>query len=285
AKAIVGKMVDTAVTSAAATATDSLLGSKASSVAGLVGATPPALEATCPAGTVMVPTSGFGAPVAPLPSPGGMIVSAAKKKLTKLPDSTPPAAAGAAAFTCLTAEQAAAHYSQSSPPAPGAGSAVGAALAATPQGMLVTGAIAAAPMAGKGIKALNSRFGSGVKKENVIRDLARGRLQLKSVAFIEGSDALKEGFAAELAFIAEALPSVEGNFILTIAPESDGTSPPDTVMVRRRLVKLATQLQAAGIPEARVSVAAGLQASLTSKPSKPGAARVEITRLPEEPRQ
>ena len=287
AKAIVGKMLDTAATSAAATATDSLLGSKASSVAGLIGAAPAPAEASCPPGTVMVPTAqGAAAPAAPIASPGGLIVGLAKKKLAKKPDSTPPAAASAPPFSCVTAEQSAAQNAQPAAGAtPSAGSMVGAALAATPQGMLVTGAIAAAPMAGKGVKALGGMLGRGVKKDNVIRDLGRGHLQLKTVRFIEGSDALKEGFETELGFIAEALSSVEGNFIITIQPESDGKSPPDTVMVRRRLVKLATHLQVAGIPETRVSVEAGLVASLTSNPSKPKDVRVEIARVPEEPKQ
>ncbi len=313
-KALAARMADTAVTSAASTAADTLLGSRGAAVASLVGGGQASTSSGCPQGLVMVSTATGGGTPAAAPSSGAAIVGVAKKKMFgKGVDSTPPAASPAASFTCVTAEQAEAMQgAQPGPSSPassaapssvlsavasggavgsGASSSAGASGAASvasgvgsmmggKQGMLVGGAAAAAPLAGRGLKALGGMFGrGGPSREHIVRDLARGRLQLKSVRFIEGSDALKEGFENELALIAEALQSVEGAFFLVIPPESDGRTPPDTVMARRRLMKLATYLQVAGIPESRVSVASGLAASLESRPAKPGEARVEIVRL------
>jgi outer membrane protein OmpA-like peptidoglycan-associated protein len=303
-KALVGKIADTAMTTAASTATDSLLGAKAAPVAGLLGAGP-APAPSCEAGLVFVP-SPAAATAQPSPSAGSQIVNAARKRIGKS-DSTAAAAPPASAQvqgTCVTAEQAAAMQGAAPPAQAASGSAEASAAPAAPgngmpsipgglgslgdgkKGMIVGGAVAAAPLAGKGLRKLGGMFGrGGPSRETVIRDLGRGRLQLKSVRFIEGSDALKEGFEPELSLIAEALQSVEGQFMLTVQGEADGKSAPDTVMVRRRLVKLATYLQVAGIPEGRVSVAGGLEASLTGKPAKPGDARVEVVRIPAEQKQ
>ncbi len=256
--------------------------------------------ATCPAGTMMVPAAGPANTASA--SIGRSMAGAAKAKLFGKkgePETARPDTSAAAQYVCATPEQVAAM--QSPPPAAGAPpvqatsaspnagvtsagaqvvqSGVGSVISGKGKGALIGGAIAAAPLAGRGAKALGSMFGrGGPSREGVIKDLAKGRLQLKTVRFIEGSDALKEGFEAELALLAEALQSVEGAFGVSLAAESDGRSEPDTAMVRRRLAKLSAYLEMAGVPGNRLSVT-GARPGPAARPTKPGEARVEIVRV------
>src|SRR5262245_22273247 len=271
AKAVAGKIVDTAATSAATMAADSLLGTRGAAMTQALSAAQLAQVAqaaqlaagtlpNCAAGTIPVPVAvggpsptGAGAvasaasalgSIPSVPTPGGLLVGVAKKKLfgfgrkkdtTQTTAASAPAAAAAATvnaaagraqYQCMTVEQAQAYSQAASNGANAAmmsalaGSAANAAgnqaaanaqkdvmktaaataLAGSPAGMMMTGAAAAAPTAGKALHALGSRFGrGGQNKEGMQKDLAKGRLELGSIKFAPGSDAPAEGFEQTLA--------------------------------------------------------------------------------------
>lgn len=280
----------------------------------------------CAAGMVLIPAS-LANPAATspasaatgmsgvpsLPSPTGLLVSAAKKKLLKKGDSVPPAAGAtttaqtASPFLCVTPVQAQAYLQSaqaasaattvSSPEQAAAAqkaamkSVVATAFAATPQGMLVSGAAAAAPTAGNAVKSLAGRFGRGDSKENMIRDLRQGRLQLKGIRFVNASDEMADGFEQSLAMLADALQSVDGQFALVVLAESDGKSAPDTATARRRAARVVAHLQLAGIGADRLVIADDAVGAHTpggrtlgthiaaSKPPKMSEARVELVRV------
>lgn len=260
-------------------------------------------------------TSGASMPSIPaIPSATGLLAGAAKNKLLKRGDSAAPAAAPAAAgtgsaspFICVTPAQAQA-YLQAMQTASAASaiqspeqaaaaqkaamkSVVTSALAATPQGMLVTGAVAAAPTAGNAVKSLAGRFSRGDSKDGMIHDLRQGRLQLKSIHFVSGSDEMADGFEQTIAVLSDALQSVDGQFALVVLPESDGKSAPDVETARRRMANLAAHLQLAGIGADRVVVADEAIGAHTpggrtlgahiagDKSPKVGDARVELVRV------
>ena len=285
----------------------------------------------CASGLVLIPASlakpsdaspaanavGAVSAVRSIPSPTGLLVGAAKNRLLKKGDSAPPSLPAPAAspgtapsslFVCVTPARAQAFLQaaqtasgSTAPPSPEQGvaaqkdamkSAVASALAVTPQGMLVSGAVAAAPTAGRAVKSLAGRFGrGGESKESMVRDLQRGRLQVKGIRFVPGSDEMAEGFEQSIALLADALQSVDGQYALVVLAESDGKSPPDTETARRRMAKLAAHLQLAGVGPDRLVVADDaigvrtpggrtLDAHVAaSKAPKPGDARVEIVRV------
>lgn len=311
-KNVAAKLLDTAATSAASVAADSLLGtSSGAAVAGYVGGGASASSAvpTCSPGQVLYLVA-FGAPsgaqavgMPGVPSAGSMLVGAARKRLSNKPTDSAGAMAAAAPaavpsgpqYACGTAEEATAsmqaqqqaqqaQQAQNAGAQSGAPGGAGAVLGATPAGMLVTGAVAVAPMAMKGAKALGNRFGLTASVETMIRDLARGRLRLKGIKFVEGTDAVYPGFENEIAMLAEALQTVEGQFVLNVPAEGDGKSEPDTAVARRRIMKVWTQMQAGGIPPTRL-IALGAYPSeydAKRKPPKRGESRVEILRMPTE---
>ncbi|MFN0179891.1 MAG: hypothetical protein ACKVZ0_13920, partial [Gemmatimonadales bacterium] len=228
-KKIVGKIVDTTLTQAAAGVVDTLLGTKAGA------------ESTCPPGFVMVGGTGGAAPTA-----GGAIVSTAKKKLLGAKDSAPaggpsrqptcvPAASAAnAGDPAAMAQAAAAAQSPSglgqaaAGAMPSAGSIAKGMAAATPVGL----AVSAAPSA---IKAVGGLLGGKAQtKESMIKDLAKGRLILKGIKFIASSDALEEPIDDDIALLAEALAAMEGQYLLNMPAEARDKEPADTAMARRR---------------------------------------------------
>jgi hypothetical protein len=156
------------------------------------------------------------------------------------------------------------------------------ALSATPQGMLVNGAIAAAPAAGSAMKALSGRFSRGESKESMTRDLTGGRLVVKGIRFADGSDALADGASQTIDLLGEALQGVDGHFVMRLPAESDGKNPPDTSLARQRLERVAAHLSLAGITEPRLAIA-GPESSSKGKPAKPGEARIEIVRADGKP--
>ena len=260
-KALAGKMADTAATSAAALGADTLLGDRAAQVAGLVGGASPCA------------TSDARAAVPSMPTAGGMLVSAAKKRLFGGKSKDAPVAArdSARAADC--------------PPANAAGQASalkaagGVALAASPPGMIVTGAAAAAPHAGKAVRALNGRLARrSDSKENMQRDLANGRLELAAITFDPGSDTPAQGFETSLTRLAEALQAADGRFALYVTPEPGDDRPARLALAARRAGIVAMHLQLAGIDAARL-VAAGPDVDRTPPDAQPGAARVVIVRL------
>jgi hypothetical protein len=160
---------------------------------------------------------------------------------------------------------------------------VGSMLAATPQGMMVN---AAAPMAGAAAKKLGGFLRGSQSKESMAGDLAKGKLVLKAVKFVEGTDMFVSDAEAEFPALAEAVKAVEGQFILNVPAESDGKTAPDTVMAKRRLAKIAAQLIAAGVSADRVTTRGVQPPGLDAKNSapKPGSARAELIRVPTEAR-
>ncbi|MEO8451422.1 MAG: hypothetical protein ABI647_16635 [Gemmatimonadota bacterium] len=303
---LAGKLVDSAVTSVAGMAVDSLLGSKGKSLAGILG-TGELAGVSCPAGTTpqrvgSVP-AGLGQPVVIAPTAGQTLVSAAKKRLAgkRTVDTAATLANISANVVCLTPQQLTAVMpgqpgtaeAQAAAAQAAAMQAAGAAaqgpnmtkmlIGATPAGAMIAGAAAAAPMAGKAAKALGGFLGRGPQsKEAMIKDLAHGKLFLKGVKFIEGSDALEAGFEDDLAVLVEALQAVEGSYILNIPAETDGKAPADTVIPRRRLQKLWAHLLVAGVQEPKLRVLGVYPTELDpkKKPPKPGDSKVEIIRLP-----
>ncbi|MGE0551857.1 MAG: hypothetical protein AB7R55_00375 [Gemmatimonadales bacterium] len=270
-KGAVTTAIDTAAAQTAAAVVDSALGTGALRLS----------AGECPVGT----TAAGSATV------GTAAVGQVKKALG---GAERPSTAGAPAPTCvpdssLAGQQAmvAAMQAQAAAQAasggqvvpgttPGAASAIGAVAAVTPVGL----AVGAAPVAAKGVKALGGLFGKGQTAESMIEDLSEGRLELKAVRFVGASDALKHDVTESFAFLAEALQSLDGEFVLNLPPESNGKSPPDTAMARRRLTKLSAHLAMAGI-EGRLELRSeppGLDPE--RKLPKLGDARVEILAKP-----
>jgi outer membrane protein OmpA-like peptidoglycan-associated protein len=286
AKSIVGKLADTAVTSAAAMATDTVLGDNAAAVAAAVSPGAAGMPA-CPEGLVpfQVAPSANAAPVAAMPTPGSLIVGAAKKKIGgETADTASPSASSGAQFQCGTPEQAVA-AGNAGGGAPSAMSSMGSVMAATPQGMLVTGAIAAAPAAGTGLKKLGGMFGRGKQSSaSMVKDLAKGRLQVKSIRFVDGSDELAPEYEPAIASLAEALQQSEGRFLLLLPAEADEQGLPDSALAQRRLTRVAMHLQLAGVPDGRLTMVDERTGERkAAKTAKRGDARIELVRLPAEP--
>ena len=295
---VVKKLADTAATAVAGMAADTLLGAKGRAVANaLTGNTPGATG--CPAGTIAVPVNQAGALglAGGHPSAGAALVGAAKSALK-----TKAAAAAGAVTGSLPVETGQAGGIACHPMAaggvPGAaglgypgvpGAAPGmppgmggmSALAAvTPVGM----AVAAAPLAGQAVKGLKGMFGGKpMDKIAMLRELGKGRLELKGVKFIEGTAEMEPGFEPSFAALGEALPLAEGTYLVHIAAEQgDKETPPDTALARKRLEKVWAAMLVNGVSDQKIIAAPALPAALQEgrKPPKRGAARVEVIRLP-----
>ena len=156
------------------------------------------------------------------------------------------------------------------------------ALAVSPAGMMVTGAAAAAPTAGKALHALGSRFGrGGQNKESMQKDLAGGRLELKAIKFAAGSDDPSEGFEQTLATVVEAMQGANGgHFVLVVPAERDASGSVNVELAQRRTMRLAMHLALAGIPEALLTAGDPAQPNVGGgdKPPKAGDARPLILR-------
>jgi outer membrane protein OmpA-like peptidoglycan-associated protein len=189
-------------------------------------------------------------------NPKGAVVSAAKKKLfgsKSSNTSTDSAAAKPPAPRCLTPEQYSAEMkAQQTAAMKGVATA---ALTATPVGMAVVGAKAAAPVAGRVAGALSSRFHRGPSKDDMVRDLTAGRLYLENVSFKPGAEDAASGSDKALATLVDALKSADGRFVLKVTPESDGKTPSDAKLAQTRAQHLAAKLQSAGVPVAKVTPA------------------------------
>jgi len=236
----------------------------------------PAVE--CPAGMMPAPQPpdmGMGAM-----NPTSAITSAAKKKILgsrAKPDSAAAAAAAAAAAKpkCLTPEQFAVEAkAQQSAALKGAATA---ALSATPIGMALMGAKAAAPVAGKVAGAISSRFRRGPSKESWTKALTTGRLEVENLTFDAGADGPTAASLKSLALLAEVLKSSDGKFVLRVTPESNGVTAADPKLGFLRGQLLMAALVAAGVPADRISVAP--PATITSwdnAPPKKTEAKLEV---------
>ena len=352
AKAVAGKIVDTAATSVATMAADSLLGTRGAAMTQALSAAQMAqmVQAAqlaagtlpnCAAGTIPVPVvvggpsptgaggvasaaSALGS-IPSVPTPGGLLVGVAKKKLfgfgkkkdtTQAAAASAPAAAatvnavaGRAQYQCMTVEQAQAYSQAASNGANAsmmsalAGSAANAAgnqaaanaqkdvmktaaataLAVSPAGMMVTGAAAAAPTAGRALHALGSRFGrGGQNKEGMQKDLAKGRLELGSIKFAMGSDAPAEGFEQTLATLVEALQGSTNHYVLVVPAERDDRGNVDAELAQRRTARLAMHLALGGVSDAVLTTGDPTQPN-GNKPPKVGDARPVILRAASQP--
>jgi hypothetical protein len=298
---VVKKLVDTAATAAAGKVVDTVLGEKGRAVANaLTGGNGTA----CPAGTIAIPTN----PAAALALTGGTasagaaVIGAAKKALKSKAADAAQAAIGTAAsgtvagVACqpVPAEAGAAGMAGmagmaglATPGTPGAKpglpGGMGALAAVTPVGM----AVAAAPLAGQAVKGLKGMFGGKpMDKIGMLRELGKGRLELKGVKFIEGTAEMEPGFEATFATLGEALGLAEGTYLVHVAAEqADKSTPPDTALARKRLGKVWAALLVNGVSDQRVIATVILPAELQAgrKPPKAGDARVELIRFTGQP--
>ena len=223
------------------------------------------------------PTAGnAGLPSAML-DPKAAVVNAAKKKLlgTAPKDS---AATVPAAPQCLTPDAyAAAMKAQQTAALKGAATAM---LTATPVGMAVVGAKAAAPVAGKVAGALGGRFRRGPSKEDMLKELATGRLMVEGIRFDAGSESPNSGSAKVLGLLAEVMKASENRFTVRVTPESDGKAAADPKLAHKRARQIVTALVAAGIPATRLAEAPLTNVvSWEAGPPKKAEAKVEIVAI------
>lgn len=234
----------------------------------------------CPPGLMPAPqldTGRMGSMGAAL-NPTGSLASAAKKKL--FGSKSDPKADSAKAATpakprCLTQEQFAAEAkAQQSAAIKGAATA---ALTATPVGMAVVGAKAAAPVAGRVAGALSSRFHRGPNKDAMTQALATGRLEVENVSFDRGADAPTSGSDKSLNVLVDVLKEATGQYTVRVTPESDEGKPADPALARRRAEGIVAKLVTGGVPSQKIAPAPlTVATSWDSGPPKKSDAKLEI---------
>lgn len=283
-------LVDTTATGAAAGLVDSLLGT-----GGPAGV-------SCPVGMMAVPAAPgvVGIPATVAPTAGSKLVQSMKTQLgSKKKPAAEPGTAGSG-YVCVAPGQSAAGLDQSQAaamaqmqaaqmqaaggkvPTSAAGVASGL-VGATPAGMVAGAAVAAAPVAVKMASKLGGLIGGKGGKEGMIKNLAEGRLVMKHVKFLPASDALEDGYEADLEDLVQALGSMSGQWLLNIPAESVAGEP-DTVTAKRRVEKLSAQLRMAGMNPERLAVIGSYPPRLDPKRKlpKPGEAEIEVLRLPKD---
>ena len=232
-------------------------------------------QTDCPAGTMLAPTPPANPMGSAAMNPTGAIASAAKKKILGTKAKPDSVAAAPAKPKCLTPEEFAAEAkAQQSAALKGAATA---ALSATPIGMAVMGAKAAAPMAGKVAGALSSRFRKGPSKDSWVKALTAGRLEVENLTFDAGADGPTAASIKSVALLAEVLKSSEGKYVLRVTPESNGVTAADPKLAYLRGQLIMAALVAAGVPSDRLSVAP--PATVTSwdnGPPKKTEAKLEV---------
>jgi hypothetical protein len=273
-KSVVKRIADTAGTAAAGAGVQSLLGKKAVGVANALGA-------------------GGLNPCAPGASSAGAAIVGVAKNIVKKADSAPVPATtpctqavqmpgmppgGVPGMPALPAGASAAAGVAAAMQGANPMSGIGAVAAMTPIGLAAT----AAPGAIKGIKGMLG--GKPQDKIAMLRELGKGRLELKDVKFIEGTAELEPGFEASLASLGEALQLAEGTYILHVAAEAgEKDAPPDTALARKRIEKVWAAILVNGVSDQKIIAVSVLPPELQEgrKPPKAGKARVEFIRLPD----
>ena len=259
-KSAASRLADTALTAAAGVGVQSILGKKAGGVGSLLGA------------GAMSPCGAGGA------SAGAAVVGLAKGIAKKTADSTSGGPCSADQSAASMAGVAAGMGAGMGNPMAGMAGGMGM-MKATPVGMAITVAPTAA-------KALGHLFGGkGQDKAAMVRDLGKGRLELKDVKFVEGADQLQPGYEPSVAALGEAIAVAEGSYVLYVAAEAANKGEaPDTAMAHKRLATIQAALAAGGVVDKRVIAMAELPNGMNEgrKPPKPGKARVELLRLPEQ---
>jgi hypothetical protein len=274
-------LVDPAATAAAGAGVQAVLGNKAGGVAS-------ALGGVAPCGT------GYGV------TAGSAIVGAAKGIVKQAGDATE----AAAAIPCPPATAIPGIPGLSS--TAGAGAAVagaalggvlgGAAPGASPLGgmggmgavasMTPVGlAVGAAPGAIKGLKGV---FGAKPQdKTAMLRELGKGRLELKYAKFIEGTLEFEPGFEASFASFAEAIALVEGTYLMHVSPEAprEKNGRADTALSRKRVAKVWALMAASGVSDHKVFAVSELPAPLAEgrKLPKAGTVKIEIIKFDKQP--
>jgi hypothetical protein len=280
------KVADTAATTAAGAGVQSLLGKKAGGVAAALGA-----------GGVNPCGAGYGA------TAGAAIVGAAKGIVKKAADSAqaaatdPCARAGAvpgmpagipgmpagadAATAAAMAGAMAGAAGGGGAPAANPLSGMGAVASMTPVGL----AAGAAPGAIKGVKGLLG--GKPQDKTVMLRELGRGKLELKQVKFIEGTQEFEPGFEQSFATFAEAIALVEGTYLMHVSAETprEKGAEPDTVLARKRVAKVWALMAASGVSDQKVVPVSELPESMSAgrKLPKAGDVKVEIIKFEKQP--
>jgi len=286
AAAVVKKLADTAATAAAGAGVQSLLGKKAAggvaNALGVGGVITPCGARTASAGAAIVGVAkgvakkavDTTAAAAATPCPQGVIpgmpggVPGMPAGIPGMPGGVPGGDAAAAMAAGAAMSGAAAN--------PMAG--MGAIAAMTPVGL----AASAAPGAIKGIKGLMG--GKPQDKVAMLRELGKGKLELKDVKFIEGTAELEAGYEPSLAALGEAIGLAEGTYLLHVAAEAgEKGQAPDTALARKRIEKVWAAILVNGVSDQRLIAAQVLPAALQEgrKPPKQGKARVELIRLPD----
>jgi outer membrane protein OmpA-like peptidoglycan-associated protein len=143
--------------------------------------------------------------------------------------------------------------------------------------MAVVGAKAAAPVAGKVAGALSNRFHRGPSKDNMIKGLATGRLEVENVTFESGVDTPKSSSDKSLAALVDALKETDGQFTIKVTPESNGSAAADPKLAQRRAALITAKLIQAGVPANRVTAAPlTVTSSWDNGPPKKTDARLEV---------
>ena len=295
---IAKKVADSAATTAAGAGVQSLLGKNAAGVAKAMGAgglNPCAAGYGATAGAAIVGAAkGIAKTVkdttkaaAANPCVNGMAIPGMPAGIPGMPSGADAAAAAAAMSGMMNGAAGAAAAGAAGNAAANAAAAaaaganplagMGAMASMTPVGL----AASAAPGAIKGVKGLLG--GKPQDKTAMLRELGKGSLELKHVKFIEGTQEFEPGFEESFTNFAEAIALVEGTYYLYVAAEAsrEKGAEPDTVLARKRLVKVWVLMTAAGVTDQKVVAVTALPPAMSKdrKPPKPGNARIEIIKF------
>ncbi len=291
---IAKRLVDTAATAAAGAGVQALLGKNAGGVAKALGAggvTPCGTGSKATAGAAIVGAAkgivkkatdtGQASSVAPcgqavaIPGmPAG--IPGMPAGIPGMPagmPGMPSAADAAAAMAGMMGGAATAGAAPSANPLGGLGAMAG----MTPVGL----AVGAAPGAIKGIKGMLG--GKPQDKTAMLRELGKGKLELKHVKFIEGTQEFEPGFEESFVAFAEAIALVEGTYYMHVSAESprEKGAEPDTVLSRKRVAKVWALMAANGVSNQKVMAVSELPAPMNAgrKLPKPGDVKVEIIKV------
>ena len=277
-----------AATAAAGAGVNAVLGNQAGGVANALGGVAPcgtgygvtAGAAIVGAAKGIVKQAVDTAPAAPCAQAGG---------IPGLPAGIPgmPSAAGIGASAAGAAGAAlGAVFGGAAPGASAAGGmggmgGMGAMASMTPVGL----AVSAAPGAIKGLKGM---FGAKPQdKTAMLRELGKGKLELKYAKFIEGTLEFEPGFEASFTAFAEAIALVEGTYLMHVSAEAprDKSGSPDTVLSRKRVAKVWALMAANGVSDQKVFAVNELPASLSAgrKLPKAGEVKIEIIKFDKQP--
>jgi hypothetical protein len=121
----------------------------------------------------------------------------------------------------------------------------------------------------------------------MLRELGRGKLELKQAKFIEGTLEFEPGFEASFATFAEAVALVEGTYLMHVsaeAPREKGAEP-DTALARKRVAKVWALMAASGVSDQKVVPVSELPEVMSAgrKLPKAGDVKVEIIKFEKQP--